>query len=71
MDSPRFVVDAKGGLTPVSPGSSPLQPQSMWSLANTSPDYKVFLRTPAVGGVVQQRPRVVMAATVVRFRCRT
>ncbi len=61
MDSPRFVVDAKGGLTPVSPGSSPLQPQSIWSLANTSPDYKVFLRTPAVGGVVQQRPRVVMA----------
>jgi hypothetical protein len=58
---PRFVVDAKGGLTPVSPGTSPLQPQSLWSLANTSPDWKVFLRNPSSGGVVQSRPRVVMA----------
>ncbi|MBS1151858.1 MAG: hypothetical protein H6Q89_3556 [Myxococcaceae bacterium] len=58
---PRFVVDAKGGLTPVGPGTSTLQPQSLWSLANTSPDWMVFLRNPSIGGVVQSRPRVVMA----------
>ena len=57
----RFVVDAKGGLTPVSPGSSSLKPQSMWSQANTSPDWMVFLRNPPIGGVVQSRPRVVLA----------
>ena len=57
----RFVVDAKGGLTPVSPGSSHLQPQSLWSMANTSPDWICLLRNPSIGGVVQSRPRVVMA----------
>ena len=57
----RFVVDGKGALLPISPGSSTLAPQSRWTLANTSPDWMVFLRNPAVGGVVQSRPRVVMA----------
>ncbi len=58
---PRFVVDARGGLTPVSPSGPKLQAQSMWTMANTSPDWMVFLRNPSVGGVVQSRPRVVMA----------
>lgn len=57
----RFVVDAKGGLMPVSPSGSALQPRSLWTMANTSPDWMVFLRNPSVGGVVQSRPRVVMA----------
>jgi hypothetical protein len=58
---PRFVVDAKGSLTPTGKGGSVLPQQSLWTMATTSPDWLVFLRTPPAGGVVQKRPRVVLA----------
>ena len=57
----RFVVDAKGSLTPTGSNSLALQPQSLWTMATTSPDWLVFLRTPPRGGIVQTRPRVVLA----------
>ncbi len=57
----RFVVDAKGSLTPTGASSPALQPQSLWTMATTSPDWLVFLRTPPKGGIVQARPRVVLA----------
>jgi hypothetical protein len=59
----RFVVDAKGSLTPTGAAGTArtLQPQSLWTLANTSPDWLVFIRTPPKGGIMQTRPRVVMA----------
>ena len=57
----RFVVDAKGSLTPTGNGTATLQPQSLWTMATTSPDWLVFLRSPPKGGIVATRPRVVLA----------
>ncbi|GMU62941.1 MAG: hypothetical protein AMXMBFR34_47040 [Myxococcaceae bacterium] len=57
---PRFLVDARGALTPAD-GQSPLSGRSgYFRLQNTSPDWAVFLRSPAQGGVQETRPRVVL-----------
>ncbi|MEW5739973.1 MAG: DUF4388 domain-containing protein [Myxococcota bacterium] len=57
---PRFLVDARGALTPAD-GQSPLSGRSgYFRLQNTSPDWAVFLRSPAQGGIQESRPRVVL-----------
>lgn len=60
MDS-RFLVDARGALTPTE-GQSPLTGRTgYYKLQSTSPDWVLLLRGPAQGGVQQLRPRVVLA----------
>ncbi len=62
MDS-RFIVDSRGNLTTADGGgASPLAGRSgYFRLQSTSPDWILLLRSPAQGGVQQQRPRVVLA----------
>src|SRR3954464_8373772 len=57
----RFVVDAKGNLTPTGAVANKMQPHTQCPMANTSPAWMVFLRAPAKGGIMQQPPRVVLA----------
>lgn len=58
---PRYLVDARGALTPAD-GQSPLTGRSgYFRLQNTSPDWALFLRSPAQGGTQERRPRVVLA----------
>jgi hypothetical protein len=57
----RFVVDQKGGLTSAE-GASPLAGRSgYFRLQPTSPDWIVLVRSPAQGGIIEKRPRVVLA----------
>ncbi len=35
--------------------------RSMWALAETSPDWMLFLRVPPQGGVLEKKPRIVLA----------
>ncbi len=64
---PRFLVDARGALSPAD-GSSPLSGRTgYYRLQNTSPDWALFLRSPSQGGVQEQRPRVVLAGDVGGF----
>lgn len=60
---PRFIVDGKGHLTPQEgQGASAMRErQGLWSLAETSPDLMVLVRAPPQGGVIEKRPRVVLA----------
>jgi hypothetical protein len=64
---PRYLVDARGALTPAD-GQSPLSGRSgYYRLQNTSPDWVLFLRSPAQGGTQETRPRVVLAGDVNAF----
>lgn len=61
MADQRFVVDAKGGLASAD-GTSPLAGRSgYFKLQQTSPDWIVLVRSPAQGGIVEKKPRVVLA----------
>lgn len=61
MAEPRFVVDAKGGLSSAD-GVSPLAGrQGYFRLQPTSPDWVVLVRSPAQGGILEKKPRVVLA----------
>jgi hypothetical protein len=64
---PRFTVDARGALA-TAEAQSPLAGRSgsFW-LQNTSPDWLLFLRSPALGGVTTDRPRVVLAGDTGSF----
>lgn len=59
----RFIVDGKGHLSPQEghAASAMAQRQGMWALAETSPDIMVLVRAPPQGGVLEKRPRVVLA----------
>lgn len=64
---PRYLVDARGALTPAD-GQSPLSGRSgYYRLQNTSPDWALFLRSPSQGGTQEQRPRVVLAGDANAF----
>jgi hypothetical protein len=58
---PRYLVDQRGTLTTAD--ASPLVGgrAGYYRLQQTSPDWLVFLRSPAQGGVASERPRVVLA----------
>lgn len=62
MDT-RFLVDGKGHLSPQEgqAASAMAQRAGLWALAETSPDIMVLVRTPPLGGVIEKRPRVVLA----------
>lgn len=61
MADPRFVVDAKGGLSSAD-GASPLSGRTgYFRLQPTSPDWVVLVRSPAQGGLIDKKPRVVLA----------
>ncbi len=61
MAEQRFVVDAKGGLSSAD-GVSPLVGrQGYFKLQPTSPDWVVLVRAPAQGGIIEKKPRVVLA----------
>ncbi len=59
----RFIVDAKGHVSPQegTAASTMAQRQGLWALAETSPDLMVLVRTPPLGGIIEKRPRVVLA----------
>jgi hypothetical protein len=57
----RFVLDSKGGLVPAE-GTSPLIGRTgYYRLQPTSPDLLVLVRSPALGGIIETRPRIVLA----------
>jgi hypothetical protein len=56
-----FTVNNDGALVPPADSRAVLPHGVHWSLANTSPDWLLFLRTKPVGGVAEMKPRVVMA----------
>ncbi|MBL8951647.1 MAG: DUF4388 domain-containing protein [Myxococcaceae bacterium] len=60
---PRYIVDGRGQLSPQDgPATSAMQQrQGIWALAETSPDLMVLVRTPPAGGVIEKKPRVVLA----------
>lgn len=62
MDA-RFLVDGKGHLSPQegNAASQMSQRAGLWALAETSPDLMVLLRAPPVGGVLEKKPKVVLA----------
>lgn len=63
----RFLVDARGALTPVD-GHSPLSGSTgYYRLQTTAPDWALFFRSPALGGQQEQRPRVVLAGDIGAF----
>lgn len=58
----RFLVDAKGALSPADGEQSPLAGRTGYlRLQATSPDWVLLVRTPAQGGVLEAKPRVVLA----------
>ncbi|MDX2011240.1 MAG: DUF4388 domain-containing protein, partial [Myxococcaceae bacterium] len=58
----RFVVDPKGGLAAADGQGSPLSGRTgYFRLQPTSPDWLLFVRSPAQGGVIEKKPRVVLA----------
>ena len=61
MDA-RFLVDARGALSPAEGQGSALTGRTgYYRLQSTSPDWVVLLRSPAQGGLHETRPRVVLA----------
>lgn len=61
MDA-RFLVDARGLLAPAEGQGSPLTGRSgYFRLQATSPDWILMLRSPAQGGLQENKPRVVLA----------
>jgi hypothetical protein len=59
----RYLVDAKGHVTPHEGGAAQAlaHRSGMWALAETSPDWMLFLRVPPQGGVLEKKPRIVLA----------
>lgn len=59
----RFIVDSRGNLATANggAGSALSGREGYFRLQPTSPDWIVLLRSPAQGGVHEQRPRVVLA----------
>lgn len=59
----RFLVDGKGHLTPQEgqAASAMSARAGHWALAETSPDLMVLVRAPPLGGVLEKRPKVVLA----------
>jgi hypothetical protein len=59
----RFIVDGKGNLTPQEGQAAAAMAQraGLWALAETSPDLMVLVRAPPQGGVLEKRPKVVLA----------
>lgn len=57
----RFVVDAKGGLTSADGPSGLVGRPGYFKLQPTSPDWILLIRAPAQGGILEKRPRVVLA----------
>ncbi|MCU0701619.1 MAG: DUF4388 domain-containing protein [Myxococcaceae bacterium] len=58
----RFVVDPKGGLAAADGQGSPLSGRTgYFRLQPTSPDWLLFVRSPSQGGVIDKKPRVVLA----------
>jgi hypothetical protein len=65
---PRFLVDARGALTLAEGQASPLVGKGgYYRLQTTSPDWLLFLRSPAQGGVHEKKPRVVLAGDAGSF----
>jgi len=56
-----FTVNGDGALVPPGDSRNVLPHGGHWSLANTSPDWLLFLRAKPVGGVAESKPRVVAA----------
>jgi hypothetical protein len=68
MADPRFLVDAKGSVVPSDGDASPLAGRSGYlRLQPTSPDWVVLVRAPAQGGVLEKKPRVVLAGDCASF----
>lgn len=57
----RFVVDAKGGLSSADGPGGLSGRAGYFKLQPTSPDWIVLVRSPAQGGILEKRPRVVLA----------
>lgn len=65
---PRYLVDARGSLVTAESQPSPLVGRAgSYRLQNTSPDWILFLRSPAQGGLMDRRPRVVLAGDTGAF----
>jgi Domain of unknown function (DUF4388) len=65
---PRFLVDQRGALTLAEGQASPLVGKTgYFRLQNTSPDFLLFLRSPAQGGVQEKKPRLVLAGDAGTF----
>ncbi len=65
---PRFLVDQRGALTLAEGQASPLMGKTgYYRLQNTSPDFLLFLRSPAQGGVQEKKPRIVLAGDAATF----
>jgi len=60
---PRLSVDSQGHVQPADGAAAQLlqERRGDWSLAATSPDWMVWLKQPVSGGVLDVRPRVVLA----------
>lgn len=61
MADQRFVVDQKGGLASAEGASSLAGRTGYFRLQPTSPDWIVLVRSPAQGGIIEKKPRVVLA----------
>ena len=59
----RCSIDSRGNVQPLdSAASATMQgKQGTWALAETSPDWLLMVRAPPQGGVLEKRPRVVLA----------
>lgn len=64
----RFVVDPKGGLAAADGQGSPLSGRTgYFRLQPTSPDWLLLVRSPPQGGVIEKKPRVVLAGDCATF----
>ncbi len=57
----RFVVDPKGALASTDGASGLAGRTGFYRLQPTSPDWIVLVRSPALGGIIEGQPRVVLA----------
>lgn len=65
---PRYLVDQKGNLvTADSHPSSLVGRTGYYRLQSTSPDWLLLIRTPTQGGLLERRPRVVLAGDAGAF----
>jgi hypothetical protein len=65
---PRFLVDQRGALSLADGQGSPLVGKTgYFRLQTTSPDWLLFLRSPAQGGLQERKPRIVLAGDAGTF----
>jgi hypothetical protein len=59
----RYLVDGKGHVSPQESQSAQAMGKrhGMWAMVETSPDLMVMLRVPPQGGVLEKKPKVVLA----------